>query len=491
MIFPTTGQSVHAVQIKFPGAPQIPKLVRTDSEKKLLVTDVEPTEQGTKVKFVHKGIHLVMYENSKATEDEVSFIQVTTFIVYYFFTHLLFPLVILSLQIKDSIKDLKKPTGSSVDGLMHRKHQSGLNHAPQIHVHDSNEIMPDFISKLTVGKYSPERVAPEMFGRGFTDSCVTNDSAMRSPSRVSSPHMPTRSHNPSPTDGLLLDQYLKIESYARKDFENKHDSEMDGVRPGSNGSGLRKESPKRVEVPMLSFGDSSKAFNNNNSSSYAGGYTGGYPIASFSPPKSDVSVSSKENAPMDNLKLCDSEENSAAIEHPPIAFFDDSAPASAAIGAQRPLPLPLSIVITDHDGIAQLNIPKIDEVPAENSRVATPGLESTQESVNLAEQSPAQPFSGRSLSDIGQDLSLSEHQSVEGAVPAYVLRTQTPKQTQKQSPKSPGPISSVVVKAKANQVSSPNRDAEEGRDVFDLDFGHTERSLGQESTLSGMRFVHC
>lgn len=89
MIFPTTGQSVHAVQIKFPGAPQIPKLVRTDSEKKLLVTDVEPTEQGTKVKFVHKGIHLVMYENSKATEDEVSFIQVTTFVVYYFFTHLI------------------------------------------------------------------------------------------------------------------------------------------------------------------------------------------------------------------------------------------------------------------------------------------------------------------------------------------------------------------------------------------------------------------
>ena len=185
---------------------------------------------------------------------------------------------------------------------------------------------------------------------------------------------------------------------------------------------------------------------------------------------------------MDNLKLCDSEENSAAIEHPPIAFFDDSAPASAAIGAQRPLPLPLSIVITDHGGIAQLSIPKIDEVPAENSRVATPGQESTQESVNLAEQSPAQPFSGRSLSsDICQDLSLSEHQSVEGAVPAYVLRAQTPKQP----PKSPGPISSVVVKAKANQVSSPDRDAEEGRDVFDLDFGHTERSLGQESTLSG------
>lgn len=71
MIFPTTGQSVHAVQLKFPGAPQIPKLVRTDSEKKLLVTDVEPTEQGTKVKFVHKGIHLVMYENSKTSEDEV------------------------------------------------------------------------------------------------------------------------------------------------------------------------------------------------------------------------------------------------------------------------------------------------------------------------------------------------------------------------------------------------------------------------------------
>lgn len=81
MIFPSTGQSVHNVQLKFPGAPQIPKLVRTDSEKKLLVTDVEPTEQGTKVKFVHNGIHLVMYEHSKTTEDEVGVTCNTSFYV--------------------------------------------------------------------------------------------------------------------------------------------------------------------------------------------------------------------------------------------------------------------------------------------------------------------------------------------------------------------------------------------------------------------------
>lgn len=71
MIFPSTGQSVHAVQLKFPGTPQVPKLVRTDSEKKLPVTDVESTAHGTRVKFVHKGIRLVMYEDSKATEQEV------------------------------------------------------------------------------------------------------------------------------------------------------------------------------------------------------------------------------------------------------------------------------------------------------------------------------------------------------------------------------------------------------------------------------------
>ena len=401
-----------------------------------------------------------------------------------------FPLLLLASQIRDSIKDLKKPTGSSVDGgLMHRRHQSGLNNAPQMHVHDSNEIMPDFISKLTVGKYSPERVAPEMFGRGFTDSYITNDSAMRSPSRVSSPHGPVRSLNASPTDGLLLDQYLKIESYARKEFENQ-ESEMDGVRPGSNSASMRKESPKRVEVPMLSFGDPNKAFNNdnhNNNSNNNVSFTGGYTVASSSPPKSEASVNSKENIHMVNLKFGDSEEDSATLGHPMIAFFDDSAPASAAIGAQRPspLPLPLNIIIENQDGIAQRNIPKIDEAPVENSRVTTPGLESSQQSIKITERSPAQPFSGRSFSDICPDLSLSEHQSVEGAVPTYVLRAQTPKQP----PKSPGPISSVVVQGKARQVSSPNRDAEEGRDVFDLEFGHTERSLGQESTISGKRVL--
>ena len=71
MIFPSAGQSVHAVQLKFPGVPQVPKLIRTDSEKKLPVTDVEQTAKGNKVKFVHKGIHLVMYEDSETSEKEV------------------------------------------------------------------------------------------------------------------------------------------------------------------------------------------------------------------------------------------------------------------------------------------------------------------------------------------------------------------------------------------------------------------------------------
>lgn len=367
--------------------------------------------------------------------------------------------------------------GSSVDGLLHRRHPSGLHHAPQMHIHDSNEIMPDFIGKLTVGKYSPERVAPEMFGRGFTDSAshITNESPTRGLSRVSSPHVQTQSRNvsPTPTSGLLLDQYLKVESYVKKDADISV-NDADGMRSSSKSGNMLKDSPKRVEIPMLSFGDPTKTAHN-----FTFTLSSGYTITN-SPPKSEIPMVAKDDISAHTLRFGDSEEDCATVEHPTIAFFDDSAPSSAAIGAKRPLPLPLTAITGIADKEGQHGIAKIEEAAVENSRVNTPRMEAT-ESAKVTGNSPAQPFTGRSFADLSPELNF-EHKSVEGAVPAYALRTAV---TPKQPPKSPGGIAAVVVREKGNTVSSPNIDAEEEKDVFELDFGHTERSLGQESSMSG------
>ena len=81
MIFPSSGQNVHTVQLSFPGSGNSqkdankkapPKFVRTDSEKRIPVVDVEKTPQGEKIKFVHHGIRMVMYEDSKFTKEDVS-----------------------------------------------------------------------------------------------------------------------------------------------------------------------------------------------------------------------------------------------------------------------------------------------------------------------------------------------------------------------------------------------------------------------------------
>jgi hypothetical protein len=79
MIFPSSGQTVHNVQIAFPASKSekseskpAPKFVRSDSEKRIPVFDVEKTAQGQKVKFVHHGIRMVVYEDSRLTKEDVS-----------------------------------------------------------------------------------------------------------------------------------------------------------------------------------------------------------------------------------------------------------------------------------------------------------------------------------------------------------------------------------------------------------------------------------
>lgn len=80
MIFPSAGQNVHTIKLSFPGSEKqedetskkVPKFVRSDSEKRIPVVDVENTSHGAKIKFVHHGIRMVMYEDSKLTKEDVS-----------------------------------------------------------------------------------------------------------------------------------------------------------------------------------------------------------------------------------------------------------------------------------------------------------------------------------------------------------------------------------------------------------------------------------
>lgn len=79
MIFPSSGQNVHNVQIAFPGtgtseksgSQSGPKFVRSDTNTRIPVVAVEKTSNGSKIKFVHHGIRMVMYEDSKLTKAEV------------------------------------------------------------------------------------------------------------------------------------------------------------------------------------------------------------------------------------------------------------------------------------------------------------------------------------------------------------------------------------------------------------------------------------
>lgn len=347
--------------------------------------------------------------------------------------------------------------------------------SPKMHIHDSNEIMPDFLGKLTVGKYSPEKVIPEMFGRGFTDS--VSQITSNTPLRGGSPTFTgLRSRIPSPDpDGLLLDQYLNIHAYVRKDFTDLgHD--LEGTRPNSKGSpalAVYQEnleppprSPKRVEVPMLSLGESSKAIGN--LSAFSGTDSNASPVktGAFSPSKR-TEIPTGE--PLDDF--------SSTKSNPSIAF-DDSAPPTAAQGAKRPAGSVNLEIVTD--------LPDVEEASVENTRNNTAefgmgSARSIESAVKSEGTPPAPPISesGRSFADLSPALDLFEHKSVEGAVPPYVLRS-----ISSAEPKSPSAISAVVVKEKGFTLPSPGNEIE-ATDAFDMEFGETGRSLGQESTMSG------
>jgi hypothetical protein len=319
MIFPSSGQTVHNVQIAFPaskseksGSKPTPKFVRSDSEKRIPVFDVEKTAQGQKVKFVHHGIRMVVYEDSRLTKEDVSgenfAYSMSRFACIYRCS--------LSLQIIKTVK----PANAQLDKPS--THSTGLiTKPPLVHVHNSDELMPTFIEKLTVGKYSPEKSVHNYLhgtGKQITDSFSYL-------SGVSPPRSP---QSGLPGDnlgkGLLLDQYLNIHTYpgfqdtellpalGSRDSRDRGSLHMASLGEFDGPQEAQKTSPKRVEVPLLDMEGHLHLPQSSKSTKEAPAATQTAPVG----------------APTDVYRLLDSAGGKLA--------FDDSAPTSAIPGPKKP-----------------------------------------------------------------------------------------------------------------------------------------------------------
>lgn len=404
-----------------------------------------------------------------------------------------------------------------------------------MHIHDTDEIMPNFYGKLTVGKYSPERVAPEMFGRSCADSVshVSTDAQIQ---RVRSPLVAMRSLAHSPEPSLMLDQYLNVHSYSHgKDqnhttIENRPGSNskssplqlsnVDSRFPGDNDeqAGSRKGSPTRVDIPLLAIGENSKI----NLSTFSG------TDSSISPAKTSNKAATTEFSPNQEAKIptagLTTEDYSKSQSNPPSISFDDSAPPSAALLNKRPdkgagteiltsantctrTDTPLQFEATpDATSPGGLEVQVIfemeGEVTAESTRANTAGFSPPTSDYVSSEQiehqddppTPPPPLSNRSsFANASPQFHLFEHKSVDAAVPPYAMRTLSSEEhnhagTVSSSGKRTGSISAVVVRLDGSPVASPDGGVptqrfEESTDFLNL--ASTERSLGLESTISG------
>jgi hypothetical protein len=144
-------------------------------------------------------------------------------------------------------------------------------------VHDSDELMPDFLEKITVGKYSPEKAVQNYLqstGKTITDSYI---STISGPSPPRSPQQligeAGMSEKVDVGKHLLLDQYLSVQSYGMTDpayqpFGSRGSPRLGSAfgsfgefdppprspsHAGSSSQSGRKDSPKRVDVPALAL----------------------------------------------------------------------------------------------------------------------------------------------------------------------------------------------------------------------------------------------
>lgn len=214
-----------------------------------------------------------------------------------------------------------------------------------MHIHTSDELMPNFMGKMTVGKYSPEKAASQFHKSLITDSFSHISTVNQTHSHS---HIGINSHVGSADgDELLLDQYLNIHSYSPvNDVTEQTGAELNSVNSRTSSRGLRsthhnsgsdlkslneekdsftspkKESPKRVEVPLL-FGLS--------------------PTNSIVIQQSPESVKEIETvlptpSPAAKLTSLDKEENEETGKGGTGLVFNDSAPPSAS-AMQRRTPL--------------------------------------------------------------------------------------------------------------------------------------------------------
>ena len=138
-------------------------------------------------------------------------------------------------------------------------------------MYSSDEVMPDFLEKLTVGMYSPERSVQnfqQSAGRLTADSHIsTIHEGPRSPHSTSESAATTVAVGVRVDTGkdLMLDQYLNIHTYGSADASKPPSPSITPGKPGIHLSikseleaGVaakivmeKKDSPKRLDVPLL------------------------------------------------------------------------------------------------------------------------------------------------------------------------------------------------------------------------------------------------
>ena len=334
---------------------------------------------------------------------------------------------------------------------------------PIVHVHNSDEVMPGFLEKLTVGRYSPEKSVHNYLhstGKTITDS-YSYISGIDSPKAPPSPS----SVLPRVDSGqnLMLDQYLNIHTYPGFQDPSLQARTSPG-RPGSNfsnnrefegvgGDGSRSSSPKRVDVPILDM-----------------------PGAS--------SEKSPSQLPKDVLQAVSDDPNKKMT-------FDDSAPTTAIPGPKK-----VPDLVKQLSAISDQQISPI----ATNEGTPVGSHEGTPREMELSIKYNQQQSSGAfdeahpghdspmSTKSATFDLnSLDMHKLIDAPAPSSAVKKQRETAPQRLG----SPIQNVIVKVEGSTVSPDNIEhlsRLQPKDPDDL--GFSARSLGLDS-LSGIYAHTC
>jgi hypothetical protein len=397
-------------------------------------------------------------------------------------------------------------------------HQAGVFKQAQVHVHDSDELMPDFLEKLTVGKYSPEKAVQNYLqgtGRTITDSYISTISGLsppRSPQQLigeagMSEKVDVGKH-------LLLDQYLSVQSYGMTDpayqpfgsrggspgrlgsaFGSLAEFEPPPGSPIGGSIGDKKDSPKRVDVPALALSSTSSDAADAKSQSHA-------------PSVHDVTT------PADG-----------ALRN---MTFDDSAPTTAIPGPKKAPAAELvkqlsSIpdVLGSHNASPRPSAPTdtlSPVVPSSDVKMITPSKAGMFDGLPSPSQMPPfeSPFnpneSPKSTKSEKFEAQFDLQQLLDAPIPTtHVPRVPVEVQSVASGSRSSIPVQGVTVKVDGNTVASPKAektvapasidysdvsarsiglDSLSGKSALDLISSHVRPDLISSPQLASMTFHH-